>query len=751
VTILLGEVCGLCVSMAFHTAQPIACEARMRMLPRIALLSLVALVAVSSGLAGAQPTTPPAFRLFLPLVARPEALVLVSDRDSGATIVELSPTGSDPRTLSGPRTNDSEPFPSPDGRLIAFFTTRDARNELYLMNRDGTGQRKLADCVQCSDVEWAPDGRQLILETIENREVPLSPAVVWANYLVRLDGSPPVQLPDSSVVAPDFGSVAFVSRANPGYRLQVQPLAGGEPITLASGLASFGDLRWSPDSSRLAFVEFPFGGPRQVWLVRRDGQGLRRLGLGAAPAWSPDGSRLAFNGRADEVFVVNADGDQQRQLGVGDDLHWSPDGSELAFVTPDNTPAPNALMVASAEGGAPTTLAQGVGRLLGWTPDGAQLAYLSGGSDASLLLVGRGGGAPTRLAPSWFIDTLRWSPSGTAALALAGEESYIVWRDGSGARQLAAVDPRWTRDGRILASGSVTVPPRILSRVDGRAELVPLAIGAQLALAPDGRSVAYLRDKRLFVSPTDRAEERALAPGLRVVGRAAWSPDGRSLAVAGQRDATSAIFVVGADDGVARQLVECSNIQRCAPFWSPDGATLFFTDGGTLFAVPAGGGVAPAVGAAAEPQLSPDGRQIAYLGPSPGDLYVMNADGSGARLLARCSELDPLGPTCSRPRWSPDGARIAVQTERVSKGVFFSVVVVAASDGAQLEKGGGRDASWTRRGGLVRRIEEQFGRVDAFFSGLYPTYDAYQKLCLARPCRPFPAGHGNVLEYAVAP
>ena len=59
------------------------------------------------------------------------------------------------------------------------------------------------------------------------------------------------------------------------------------------------------------------------------------------------------------------------------------------------------------------------------------------------------------------------------------------------------------------------------------------------------------------------------------------------------------------------------------------------------------------------PKWSPDGTQIAFtVGSAPhgGDLYIMNADGTGARQLFEHSGWDDIDPS-----WSPDGTVIRFQ------------------------------------------------------------------------------------------
>jgi Tol biopolymer transport system component len=101
---------------------------------------------------------------------------------------------------------------------------------------------------------------------------------------------------------------------------------------------------------------------------------------------------------------------------------------------------------------------------------------------------------------------------------------------------------------------------------------------------------------------------------------AAWSPDGRKLAVSDEGVYESDIWVITVDEGGS------------APVHLAKDAKL--------------------------PAWSPDGEQIAYVHTSGDDgynqVYVMNADGTVARPL---TVIDPGG--IGGLAWSPDGKRIA--------------------------------------------------------------------------------------------
>ena len=144
-----------------------------------------------------------------------------------------------------------------------------------------------------------------------------------------------------------------------------------------------------------------------------------------------------------------------------------------------------------------------------------------------------------------------------------------------------------------------------------------------------------------------------------------------------------------------------------APVWSPGGERIAFfnkRDGGKeVYVVSADGSgqrrLARDARNAATPAWSPDGRQIAFEGgPNPWmGIYVVNADGSGQRRLARNGRA---------PAWSPDGRTIAFLSD--------SKIYLMNADGSEhrpLTKPlGQRSLAWSPDGRTLAFLREGCGQ-----------------------------------------
>jgi gamma-glutamyltranspeptidase len=164
--------------------------------------------------------------------------------------------------------------------------------------------------------------------------------------------------------------------------------------------------------------------------------------------------------------------------------------------------------------------------------------------------------------------------------------------------------------------------------------------------------------------PVRSAQEASVTTGVR---EAAWSPDGKRLAITW----FDAIWTVNPDGRDARRVVSKpeSWVSERDPAWSPDGKTIAFaanTNGQfDIWVAPAGGGPAKrattASGDERWPSWTRDGRLV-YSHRDPGGpwrLFTGDVGGSAAP-----TTLSPDGAGEWQGRVSPDGKRIAFVSDR---------------------------------------------------------------------------------------
>jgi dipeptidyl aminopeptidase/acylaminoacyl peptidase len=92
-----------------------------------------------------------------------QKIVFTSRRDQDFEIYVMNANGSDQRRLTYSRGIDKAPVFSPDGSRIAFTSNRDGNYEIYVMDADGRNPRRVTRSSERSDYPcWHPDGKHLV-------------------------------------------------------------------------------------------------------------------------------------------------------------------------------------------------------------------------------------------------------------------------------------------------------------------------------------------------------------------------------------------------------------------------------------------------------------------------------------------------------------------------------------------------------------------------------------------------------------
>ena len=471
---------------------------------------------------------------------------------SGGDIWTVPATGGVAALLVSHPANEARPLYSPDGRYLAFVSSRTGSGDIYLLTLATGDLKRLTFDDGLDQLDgWSRDGRWIYFSSTSRDIGGLNDL-----YRVSVNGGTPMTVSADRYTneffcapSPDGKTLAFAARGiasgqwwRKGHShideseiwllRSFEDGAGTyERVTVPGGAKEMWPM-WNADGRNLFYVSDRIdsgnkNGAQNIWTITPARSDARRLstfteGRVLWPSISYDGREIVFehnfaiwkldteNGKASEVAITRRGAsagpgiERQRITDQIGELQLSPDGKKVAFIVRGEVFAASAT-----DGGDAARVSNSAAEeyQIAWAPDSRRLVYVSDRDGVPhLFLYDFSTNSETQLTRDAADDsTPRFSPDGKSLAFIRG------------AKELRVMDVA-TKSDRIVKTAIFERPPIISDR--------------PFAWSPDGKWLAYVpvgenQFKNVNVVSVDGASSGSASYLANVFSNSvSWSPDG---------------------------------------------------------------------------------------------------------------------------------------------------------------------------------------------------------------------------------